>query len=179
MVRVGIVTDAKPMARSPAVSHRLSTFTTHSFPRFAFKEAKETTMSVATVAINQMERRLPKVIDARKHGVIDYCHAAFFLGMAYLCRKRDRRAAWAALLTGSFVLVQSLLTDYPLGIKKVIPFRLHGQMDAAFAASSFMVPSIFGFSSSKAASVFKGNSFVEAAVVGATDFNSELARREE
>lgn len=136
-------------------------------------------MSVATVAINEMERRLPKVIDARKHGIIDYCHAAFFLTMALMCRKSEPRAAAAALLTGSFVLVESLLTDYPLGVKKVIPFRVHGQMDAAFAASSFMVPKVFGFSDSKAATIFKGNSFVEAAVVGATDFNSERARAEE
>jgi hypothetical protein len=136
-------------------------------------------MSVATVAMNELENRLPKVIDARKHGIIDYCHAAFFLGMAYMCRKSEPRAAVAALVTGSFVLVQSLLTDYPYGVKKVIPFRVHGQMDAAFAASSFMVPKVFGFSDSKAASVFTGNSFVEAAVVGATDFSSERARSEE
>jgi hypothetical protein len=136
-------------------------------------------MSVTSAAVNELENRLPKVIDARKHGMIDYCHAAFFLGMAYMCRKSEPRAAMAALLTGSFVLVQSLLTDYPLGAKKVIPFRVHGQMDAAFAASSFMVPKIFGFSDSPVAAVFKGNSFVEAAVVGATDFSSERARSEE
>ena len=136
-------------------------------------------MAVANVALNQLENRLPKVIDARQHGMIDYCHAAFFLGMAYVCRKSEPRAALAALLTGSFVLVQSLLTDYPLGAKKVIPFKVHGQMDAAFAASSFMVPKVFGFSDSPAASVFKGNSFVEAAVVGATDFSSERARSQE
>jgi hypothetical protein len=136
-------------------------------------------MSVATVAMNELENRLPKVIDARKHGIIDYCHAAFFFGMAYMCRKSEPRAAVAALVTGSFVLVQSLLTDYPYGVKKVIPFRVHGQMDAAFAASSFMVPKVFGFSDSKVASVFTGNSFVEAAVVGATDFSSERARSRE
>jgi len=135
-------------------------------------------MSIATAAVNELENRLPKIIDARKHGMIDYCHAAFFLGMAYVCRKSEPRAALAALLTGSFVLVQSLLTDYPLGVKKVIPFRVHGQMDAAFAASSFMIPKVFGFSDSAAASVFTGNSFVEAAVVGATDFSSERARSE-
>jgi len=135
-------------------------------------------MSVANIAVNQLESRLPKVIDARKHGMIDYCHAAFFLGMALVCRKSEPRAALAALCTGSFVLVQSLLTDYPLGVKKVIPFKVHGQMDAAFAASSFMVPKVFGFSDSPAAAVFKTNSFVEAAVVGATDFSSERARSE-
>src|SRR3569623_431377 len=111
-------------------------------------------MSVATVAVNQFENCLPKVIDARKHGMIDYCHAAFFLGLALVCRKSEPRAALAALMTGSFVLVQSLLTDYPLGVKKVIPFRVHGLMDAAFAASSFMIPKVFGFSDSAAASVF-------------------------
>ena len=136
-------------------------------------------MSVATAAVNELESRLPKVIDAREHGVIDYCHAAFFLGMAYVCRKSEPRAALAALVTGSFVLVESLLTDCPYGVKKVIPFRVHGQMDAAFAASSFMIPKVFGFSDSKAASVFTGNGFVEAAVVGATDFSSERARSEE
>ena len=136
-------------------------------------------MSVANIAVNQLESRLPKVIDARKHGIIDYCHAAFFLGMAYVCRKSEPRAALAALCTGSFVLVQSLLTDYPLGAKKVIPFKVHGQMDAAFAASSFMVPKVFGFPGTTAANVFTGNSFVEAAVVGATDFSSERARSEE
>ena len=136
-------------------------------------------MSVANLAINQLESRLPKVINARKHGVIDYCHAAFFLGMAFVCRKSEPRAALAALCTGSFVLVQSLLTDYPLGVKKVIPFKVHGQMDAAFAASSFMVPKLFGFSGTPAANVFTGNGFVEAAVVGATDFSSERARSEE
>jgi len=136
-------------------------------------------MSIATAAVNELENRLPKIIDARKHGMIDYCHAAFFLGMAYVCRKSEPRAALAALLTGSFVLVQSLLTDYPLGVKKVISFRVHGQMDAAFAASSFMIPKVFGFSDSPAAAVFTGNSFVEAGVVGATDFSSERARSEE
>src|SRR3569833_3123057 len=103
-------------------------------------------MSGTSAAVNELENRLPKVIDARKHGIIDYCHAAFFLGMAYVCRKSEPRAALAALLTGSFVLVQSLLTDYPLGVKKVIPFRVHGQMDAAFAASSIMIFLVFGFS---------------------------------
>ena len=135
-------------------------------------------MSIATAAVNELENRLPKIIDARKHGMIDYCHAAFFLGMAYVCRKSEPRAALAALLTGSFVLVQSLLTDYPLGVKKVISFRVHGQMDAAFAASSFMIPKVFGFSDSPAAAVFTGNSFVEANIVKTTDFSSEHAREE-
>ena len=136
-------------------------------------------MSIATSAISQLETRLPKVIDARTHGVIDYCHATFFLSMALVCRKKNPRAALAAALTGSFVLVQSLLTDYPLGVSPVIPFEAHGRLDGGFAGISFLLPKLLGFEDTGAAAVFKANAFVEAGVVGLTDFNSERARQEE
>ncbi len=136
-------------------------------------------MSIASAALGELERRLPKVIDARTHGIIDYCHAAFFIGMAIFCARRNKRAATAALATGAFILAESLLTDYPLGAKKVIPFETHGRMDAGFAASSFGMPKLFGFADSAAAHIFTINGFVEGTVVGMTDWNSERARNEE
>ncbi len=136
-------------------------------------------MSLATAALGEVEKRLPKVIDARTHGIIDYCHAAFFFGMAIFCARRNKRAATAALATGAFILAESLLTDYPFGAKKVIPFETHGRMDSGFAASSFGMPKLFGFSGTAAAQVFTINGFVEGAVVGMTDWDSERARREE
>jgi len=119
---------------------------------------------------------LPKVIDAKTHGFIDYGHAAFFLGMALLCRKKNPHAAVAALATGTFVLVQSLLTDYPLGAQPVISFNLHGKMDAGFAASSAVMPQIFGFTGTSAATIFRLNSLVESTVVALTDWDSNKAR---
>jgi len=136
-------------------------------------------MSLATAALGEVEKRLPKVIDARTHGIIDYCHAAFFLGAAIFFARRNRRAATAALATGAFILVESLLTDYPLGVRKVIPFETHGQMDAGFAASSFGMPQLFGFSGTPAAQIFTINGFVEGAVVGMTDWNSDRARSQQ
>ncbi len=135
-------------------------------------------MPLGTLALHQLETRLPKVIDARTHGIIDYSHAAFFLSMAVVCRKRNPRAALAALLTGSMVLVESLLTDYPLGVKPLIPFAKHGTMDTGFAPISYAIPKLFGFEGTKAAAVFKANTFVEATVVGLTDFSSEHAHAE-
>lgn len=135
-------------------------------------------MSLQSTAQDKLESRLPKVIDARTHGVIDYCHAAFFLSMALVCRKSNRPAALASLITGSFILVESLLTDYPLGAWRVLPFGTHGRMDAGFAASSPIMPRMFGFSGTPAARVFQGNGLVEAAVVGMTDWNSERAHSE-
>jgi hypothetical protein len=137
-------------------------------------------MSVVTNAVVEgLETRLPKVIDARTHGIIDYCHAAFFLGMAWFWRKREPKAALAAAVTGGFILAESLLTDYPLGAAKVIPFEVHGKMDAAFAGSSFMMPRLFGFGGTPAAKVFQANGFAEGAVVGMTNWDSEDARAEE
>jgi hypothetical protein len=133
-------------------------------------------MSLATAALGEVEKRLPKIIDARTHGIIDYCHAAFFFGMAIFCARRNRPAAKAALATGAFILAESLLTDYPLGAKKVLPFEMHGRLDAGFTASSFMVPVWFSFTGTAAAEVFKINGFVEGMVVGMTDWDSERAR---
>lgn len=132
-------------------------------------------MGIEQVVLNKVETRLPKVIQPRTHGVIDYCHAAFFLGMALFWRKREPRAALAAAVTGSFILAESLLTDYPLGAAKVIPFEVHGKMDSAFAGTSFMIPKVFGFSESPAAKVFEANGFAEGIVVGMTNWQGETA----
>ncbi len=122
------------------------------------------------------KKLIPKIINARTHGIIDYCHAAFFLTLGFILLKSNKRAAAGALTTGSIVLVQSLLTDYPLGIKPVISFETHGKLDAAFAAVSFFVPDIFRFPYTKSANVFVSNMFVESTVVALTDFSSIRAR---
>lgn len=135
-------------------------------------------MSLATKALGSLEDRLPKLINARVHGVIDYAHAAFFLGLAIGCRKKNPPAALAALGTGLLVLGESLLTDYPLGVKPVLPFSVHGKLESGFAAFSFSIPKLFGFTGTKAAKVFHANGLVVAAVVGLTDFDSERAHQQ-
>ena len=129
--------------------------------------------------IPAIENRLPKVIDARTHGIIDYCHAAFFLTLGFISLKNNKGAAAASLMTGSLVLVQSLLTDYPLGVKPVFSFEEHGRIDALFASASWAMPRLFGFSGTPQAHIFQGNSLVEATVVGLTDFNNQHARDQE
>ena len=132
-----------------------------------------------SMVIPAIERRLPKVIGPKTHGMIDYGHAAFFFGVALLCGRSNKPAALAALGTGALVLVQSLLTDYPLGVKQVISFKTHGKMDAAFASASWAIPRTLGFNGTPAAKIFRGNSVVEGTIVGLTDFNSERARQTE
>ena len=136
-------------------------------------------MSVVETVLPTVTKRLPKVISPKTHGFIDYSHAAFFLGSAWFLRKKNPRAATACAATSAFVLVQSLLTDYALGIAPTISFEAHGKMDASFASASWAIPRLFGFVDTPAAKIFQINSVVEATVVGLTDFNSERARAEE
>ncbi len=136
-------------------------------------------MALGTLALHQLEAKLPKVISPETHGIIDYCHAAFFATMAAVCWKSNRRAAVAAASTSALVLVQSLFTDYKWGTKKLIPFSVHGQMDGGFAALSLGIPKTFGFEGTVPATIFHVNAFVEATVVGLTDWNDARAKAEE
>ena len=133
-------------------------------------------MFLPSSAMTVLEKRLPKIIDARTHGYIDYAHAGFFLALAIGCRKKNPPAALAAAATSAFVLIEALLTDYPLGVKRVLPFETHGKLDGGFVPMSLLMPKLLGFSGTKAAAVFRANALVEATVVGLTNFNSERAR---
>ena len=136
-------------------------------------------MSLATFALQQVEAKLPKVISPTTHGIIDYCHAAFFAGMAVVCWKKHERAAIAAAGTSALVLLESLLTDYKPGVKRMLPFSVHGRIDSSFAVISMAIPRTFGFEGTSQARVFKINALVEAVVVGLTDWNDDRARAEQ
>ncbi|MGI8773265.1 MAG: hypothetical protein ACR2JE_17720 [Acidobacteriaceae bacterium] len=133
--------------------------------------ARNTTLSA-------LENKLPKVISPGAHSVIDYAHAAFFFTAGLVLWGRNRRAAVAALGTGAFVLVQSMVTDYPGGVWPQISFQTHGRMDAGFASASLILPRLLAFDQTPAAQIFRANSVVEASVVGLTDWDSDEARLE-
>jgi hypothetical protein len=136
-------------------------------------------MSLSNTANERRENKLSKVIDARTHGVIDCMQAAFFLGAAWFCRKSNRRGALAAGIAGAFILTESLLTDYPIGAFKRVSYEGHGRMDAVLAASFAMIPELFGFEGTGISKVFEASAFVEASVVGMTDWGSQSRQAEE
>ena len=135
-------------------------------------------MSLANTASSSVASR-PKVISPTVHGIIDYCHAAFFFTVGFVCAQSDNKAAArTAFATSGFILVQSLLTDYRFGAQPVFSFETHGKMDTVFASSSWMLPLFFGFRDTRAASIFEANSLAEASVVALTDWNSQRAHAE-
>ena len=130
-------------------------------------------------SVSSPEPAVPRVISPTVHGIIDYCHAAFFFTVGVVCaRSRNKAASRAAFATSGFILVQSLLTDYRFGVKPVLSFETHGKMDTVFASSSWMLPLLFGFKDTAAAKIFEGNSLAEASVVATTDWDSQRAHQE-
>ena len=132
-------------------------------------------MKLTRVAAKQLQKRLPKVIDARTHGFIDYAHSAFFFAVGALLWHKNRRAAATALGTGGFLLAQSLLTDYPLGAAPVLSFSDHGKIDAGLASASFVLPRVFGFAGTPEARIFEASGIVTSGIVGMTDWDNAHA----
>jgi hypothetical protein len=87
----------------------------------------------------------PKIISARTHAVIDYIHAATNFAVAAIFWKRNRRrAAKGAFALGAAVLGNALMTDYPGGVFRLYPFKVHGILDYGVAAASGFMPEMTG-----------------------------------
>ena len=77
------------------------------------------------------------------HGLVDYLAAIELLTMPFVLRLGTSAplAKWLAVATGLAVILVGLLTDYKLGLVKIIPFRIHLAIDTA-VATAFVVGSV-------------------------------------
>jgi hypothetical protein len=87
----------------------------------------------------------PRPVDATLHGVIDYSAGAFLMtAFPRLAGIEGTRSARQIRLAGAIHAGYSTLTDYPLGIVKVIPFRAHLVIDAVGALALAATPFVTG-----------------------------------
>lgn len=84
------------------------------------------------------------LLPARIHGLGDY-GSAFALILAGLLVDGTDLAKATGIVLGLVLLVVSLLTDYPLGVRRVIPFKLHAAGDYLGAGTLIVAPFILGF----------------------------------
>jgi len=125
-----------------------------------------------------IDDRMPRVISAKTHGVIDYIHAAtnFIAGFAF--RKRNRKASNAAFALGAGVLANALMTDYPLGVFRVYSFKVHGLIDYGVAATSAALPELLNLRNNSApAQYFYGQGAGETVIAGISDYDDESGSR--
>ena len=87
------------------------------------------------------------MISSRTHGYIDYAMGILLIVAPWLLGFADGTAAqWVPVVLGIVMLGQAVMTDYELGLMRVIPFSVHLGMDFALGVLLAASPWLFGFS---------------------------------
>ena len=85
-----------------------------------------------------------RFIDARIHGVLDIVVVFVFLLAPTVFGLGGSPAAIAYILAAVH-LVMTLLTDFPMGIRKTIPFFVHGIVELIVGVFLVILPAIEGY----------------------------------
>jgi hypothetical protein len=118
--------------------------------------------------------KMPGVISAKTHAVIDYIHAAANIAAGFAFRKRSRKASNAAFMLGAGVLANALMTDYPLGVFRLYSFKVHGVLDYGVAGLSASMPEMLGLRRKSApAQYFYGQGAGETVIAGISDYDDQ------
>lgn len=89
--------------------------------------------------------RFPRPIDSTLHGFTDYSVGATLLTVfPRLANIEGTESARQIRIAGATHASYSTLTDYPLGIVKLIPYRAHLAIDAAGALALAATPFVTG-----------------------------------
>ena len=128
-------------------------------------------MSLLVKGMQMAAGRMPKVVNPRTHAAADYLVAGSFFILGALFWKKHKRAAVSSFLCGGATAANSLLTDYPGGVFKVMSYKNHGRIDAGLIGLTSMMPRLMGFEGEPPGRFFGVEAMAEAAVVGMTDFD--------
>ncbi|WP_019586339.1 hypothetical protein [Deinococcus apachensis] len=82
-----------------------------------------------------------KPITPRAHGGLDYASCAAMLAAPSLLNLSPGARTLSYLFAGSYLMV-SALTDYPLAIRRMIPFPLHGKIELATVPALLLVAAL-------------------------------------
>lgn len=96
-----------------------------------------------------------KLLPPRIHGIFDYVTAATFAGAPVLFTLGHSTVPIVAcyVMAGTLFVV-SLLTRYPLGVAKIIPFPVHGAIEVVSAVGLVALPWLTGFADQPGARTF-------------------------
>ena len=86
----------------------------------------------------------PTPISTRLHGVLDYVTGATLIAAPSLLGLGGTRAGAAMRVAGVGHALYSLVTDYELGVAKLVPMRAHLAADAVGAVGLAVAPWLLG-----------------------------------
>ncbi len=90
---------------------------------------------------------LIKLLPAWLHAIADYAVGSLLI-VAALAVGGSGLAVATGVIVGAVVLAVSMLTKYPLGVKKVLPFTVHSAGDYLAAALLVISPFALNFNNS-------------------------------
>lgn len=86
-----------------------------------------------------------KIINTRLHGMIDYLTGAV-LPLPYICMYEARDTGTLMLAAaGGLIILMAVMTDYELGMLKIIPMKVHLALDVIISAFLVATPWLPGF----------------------------------
>ncbi len=94
-----------------------------------------------------------KLISPKVHGYLDYVVVLVFLAAPALLHLSMLPAVISYSLAGIHLLL-TLLTDFPLGVLKIVPLKWHGIIELVVGPVLVALPFILGFGSEPAAQYF-------------------------
>jgi len=94
-----------------------------------------------------------KILSPTVHGMLDYGLALMFLVLPGLLDFPPPAAA-ASYAIGVVYVIASLITRYPLGLLKLLPFPVHGVIESLMAVSWIVLPWLLGFAEHSASRNF-------------------------
>lgn len=84
-----------------------------------------------------------KILNARTHGILDYV-VVVVLALAPLVLGFTGWQAAASYALAAAHLLMTLATDFPMGAKRLIPFRTHGLIELVVAVALIVLPWVLG-----------------------------------
>jgi hypothetical protein len=133
-------------------------------------------MPILNTVAKKLTQPLPRFFSPTAHAVADYVIAGAFLAAGALFWRRSKRAALGAFVCGGSELAVSLLTDYPGGMKKIISFPVHRELDWGLAGMTALMPEFMKFEHETEMAFFLLQGAVITALTNVTDFQEPPGR---
>lgn len=87
-----------------------------------------------------------RIISTKAHGVMDYIYGLLAISSPWLLNFADGTIAqWLPVVIGVVLLLSSIMTNYELGLMRIIPMPMHLWLDIFAGALLLVSPWLFGF----------------------------------
>ena len=132
-------------------------------------------MPILNSIAQMVAKPFPPIISPKNRAVLDHINVGVLLMSGAWFWRRNKRAALGALVGGGAALALNLLTSYPGGAKKVIPFRSRREIDLGLAGMMSTMPEFFAFKDDQESRLFVAEGILMAVVTELTQFPESSA----